>query len=303
VDPATVWILSVPVAAWALSGVGVAWAFRHSAPTLLLRLAATFLALWSLIATTLALWVLSNGGWPAVVAVARSPAALLPLFGIGDLRLWVEGAAGAFLVLLAAFSLNQLVGRGLLGALHPRPLPWPSRLPRPDTPTTLLACQSARPEAFSFALLTVGPWPRLLRRREIIVVSDALVRLLEPEELEAAIAHELGHVQGLDGRYLTFLRTLARMMRWDPILAFLSRALTRREEYNADEHAVRLTGRPLPLARAIYKASTEPMGHGPIGSTGLLAIGEGRSNGQTADRIRRLLAMAEARPQPEGLGA
>lgn len=293
VEP-SVWILGLPVAVWAATGICVAWAFRRSAPTLLLRLAATFLALWSLIATTVAVWLLSNGGWPAVVELSRSPATLLALFGLADLRIWIEGALGAFVVLLAAFLLNQLVGRSLLRVLRPSPLPWPAGLPRPSTPTLLLRCRSARAEAFSFALIELrGPGVRF-GRREVILVSEPLVRLLEPDELEAVIAHELGHVQRLDGRYLTFLRTLSRMMRWDPVLAFISKALTRREEYYADEQAVRLTGRPLSLARAIYKSALVPGGHVRGSPPGFLSRADRRSEPEAAARIERLVAMSDA---------
>ena len=69
------------------------------------------------------------------------------------------------------------------------------------------------------------------------------------------IAHELAHVEGLDSRYLTFFRTLARMMRWDPVLAFLAHSLTRHEEFLADRLAVDVTRRPLAMARALYKVS------------------------------------------------
>jgi len=298
-----VWIYVLPVLVWAATGVGVAWGFRRSGPTLLLRLSATFLALWSLIATTVALYVLSSGGWEAVVRLTRSPASLLVLFGPRESQLWAEGAAGAFVVFLAAFLLNQLVGRGLLGLLEPRPLQWPPALPQPATPTTLVTCRSERAEAFSFTLLELRGSQGLVGRREVIVVSDRLVSLLDAEELEAVVAHELGHVQRLDGRYLTFLRTLSRMMRWDPVLAYLSRALTRREEYYADEQAVRLTGRPLPLARALAKVS----GQNPGGSSrALLALPSIRGPGddaETAVRIRRLLVMAESRAPMEALGA
>jgi Zn-dependent protease with chaperone function len=247
--------------------------------------------------------VLSNGGWEAVVRLSRSPASLLVLFGPGQSRLWAEGAAGAFLVFLAAFLLNQLVGRGLLRLLDPRPLAWPAALPEPSTPTSLLACRSERPEAFSFTLLELHGSPSPVVRREVIVVSDRLVALLDAEELEAVVAHELGHLQRLDGRYLTFLRTLSRMMRWDPVLAYLSRALTRREEYYADEHAVRMTGRPLPLARALAKVSSQARGTPPPALAALPSLGGRGADREAEVRIRRLLAMAESRAPLEALGA
>ena len=137
----------------------------------------------------------------------------------------------------------------------------------------------------------------------MIVVSRALVDLLSENELAAVLAHEAGHLGDLDGRYLTFLRTLARLLRWDPILAFLSARLTSREEFRADDEAVRMTGRPLALARALYKASV-PNLPGPR-SYGAALLGRGGPSGrrEALARIRRLVAMAEVRREAEAPGA
>ena len=289
--PALVGVLYLPVAIWAATGVGLWFALRRSAPPVVLRLAATFVALWALLATTVLVWVLSNGGWSAIVRLSREP---LAIFETRWAVLWLEGALGALAVFVLAFSLNQLVGRGFLRALRPRPIPWPGRLPTPREATSLLVFDSVRAEAFSFTLLELGrPGWLGFRRREVILVSNGLSRRLEPEELEAAIAHELGHLQGLDGRYLTFFRTLSRLMRWDPVLAYLAWTLSRREEYRADEAAVALTRRPLALARALYKVSLE--GTAPLtGAVGFLGAGGRRVRRDTLERIRRLIDLSES---------
>jgi Zn-dependent protease with chaperone function len=295
--PAGVGLLYLPVAVWAATGIGLWFALRRSAPPIVLRLAATFLALWALLATTVLLWVLSNGGWAAVVRLTRSPWALFePEWSL----LWLEGALGAFVVFAIAFALNQAVGRGFLRLLRPRPIPWPASLPAPSVPTTLLAFTSDEPQAFSFTLLERRKGRGFpLRRREVILLSRGLLALLDPEEREAAIAHEFGHLRGLDGRYLTFFRTLARMMRWDPVLAHLATTLTRREEYRADEEAARLTGRPLALARALYKVSRMGPGPTPSASVGFLGGTGGRVRRETVERIQRLVALSESGRFPE----
>ncbi len=264
----------------------------------LYRAAVMAVALWSLLATTVVVGVLVEGGFDALVALIRSPASLFTSTALGA---WAVGAVGAFLIFLAAFVLSQAVGRGLLRLLAPVPLPWPKRVARPGIPVRLLAFSSERPDAFTFTLLRPG-WKLPWRREEIILVADALLDLLGPEEWDAVVAHELGHVRAFDGRYLTFLRTFARLLRWDPILAVLARRLTRREEFRADEEAVALTGRPRALARAIYKAARLPSS-----STGALAglLGPGGRAGQrhALERIRRLIALAEHGPFEEGDGA
>lgn len=287
-----------PVAVWVVMGVGLLVAYRRSGSAMVYRLAALFLATWALLATTTLVWVLTNGG---VAGVARLLAAPLSLFQTPMWTVWAWGAIGAFAVFLAAFLLSQAVGRGFLAILRTAPLDWPARLPAPATPTSLLRFPSERAEAFTFTLLERGG-PRGLRRRDVILVADGLLDRLDPVEWEAVIAHEFGHLRELDGRYLTFFRTLARMMRWDPMLAYLADCLTRREEYRADLDAVDLTRRPRALARALYKASGLSAG-GAQSFAQLLGVAGRRGRRETVERIRRLVALAESGRFPEEPGA
>ncbi|MCI4351672.1 MAG: M48 family metalloprotease [Thermoplasmata archaeon] len=299
--PALVAILYLPVGAWIAAGVGLMYAFRRSAPPVVLRLAATFLALWALLATTTLVWVLANGGWTAIATLLRSP---LLLFDPSYVRWWLYGAVGALLVFCIAFLVNQLVGRGFLHLLRPRLLAWPPELPRPRERSSLLVYRSERPEAFSFTLLEPGtPWWSRPRRHEVVLLSAALGNLLTSQERQAAIAHELGHVRGLDSRYLTFVRTFSRMMRWDPLLAYLARSLTRREEIRADLEAVRMTGQPLALARAIYKVVTFEPPLPRAGVAGFLGATGRRGRPAALDRIQRLVALAESGKFPEPASA
>lgn len=254
------------------------------------RVAVGAVAFWALLATTTAVWVVGRGGFAAIVQLLHAPARL---FSTEAFDAWALGALGAFLVFFAAFLLCQVVGRGLLRMLDPRPLAWPTGLPPPEVSVRLLTFSSERPDAFTFALLV----PRLaLRwpREEVIMVSDALLGALDGEEWAAVVAHELGHVRERDGRYLTFLRTFARLMRWDPILALVAVGLTRREEFQADADAVELTRRPRALARAIYKASRLASVARPGPLAGLLGPGGRRGRLQAVERIRRLVALAES---------
>jgi Zn-dependent protease with chaperone function len=291
-------LLYLPVLAWVGVGVGLLLAYRGSTSTVVFRLAAVFLAFWAVFATTGLVWVLSDGGWSAVVRLAYAPGII---FEGRFALLWLLGALGAFGIFLTAFLLSQGVGRGFLAMHRPRVLDWPERLSRPGTTTDLLAFPSLRIEAFSFTLLC---WEKGagVSRRDVILLSDGLIDRLSPEEREAVVAHELGHIRELDGRYLTFFRTLSRMMRWDPILAFLADRLTQREELRADLDAVELTGRPRALARALYKASRGD-GRPARALPGLLGPGGRRGRRQAVDRIRRLVALAESGRFPEEPGA
>ncbi len=285
-------LLYLPVGIWVATGTGLVLAYRRSTPPLLLRLAATFLALWALLATTVLVWVLANGGWSAILALLQSPGLLFEnrFWGV-----WLLGGLGALLLLTTAFLVNQLVGWSLLRVLRPEPLAWPPRLPTPSTRTSLLRFESPRAEAFSFTLLDPGLRVRSgPHRHEIILLSGGLLELLTADETEAVVAHELGHVRGLDSRYLTFLRTFARMMRWDPLLAYLAWSLTRREEYRADWEAAHATHRPLALARALYKALSVGSLMGSGGSAAFLGLGGRRGRREALERIRRLLWLADS---------
>ena len=285
-------LLYLPVLVWVATGVSLLIAFRRSGPPIVLRLAATFLALWALLATTALVWVISNGGWIGVVSLTREPLEIFdPRFGM----LWVLGGIGAFCVLTAAFSINQLLGRGFLLVLHPRPIEWPRTLPRPPHSISLWSFPSPRVEAFSFALLRFhGPPFFLPYRHECILLSETMLLRFTPTEVAAVVAHEVGHVLDLDGRYLTFFRTLSRMMRWDPLLAFLANSLTSREEYRADDQAVRISGRPLALARALFKATQLPVGVAGSGRASFLGVRGRRGQRETHERIRRLVRLAES---------
>ena len=291
-------LLYAPVAVWAVTGLGLAYAFRRATPALLLRLAFAFLALWALLATATLLWVLRHGGLAAIGALVERPGLL---FAPATLGLWTTAAVVVGTLLLATFVLNQAVGRGLYRILRPAPMSWPGALRAPGTPTFLGRYESAVPDAFSFTLLTwAEPPARGVGRREIILLSSGLLDRLSGPEQEAVVAHELGHLDALDSRYLTFLRTSARLLRWDPFFAVLARALTRREELRADRRAVERTGNPEALARALEKAAA--LASGPVGfptSRGLLGARRSGDPAFVAERVRRLRAEPAAEAPSE----
>ncbi|HTS33495.1 MAG TPA: M48 family metalloprotease [Thermoplasmata archaeon] len=296
---APVALLDLPILVWVAVGVGLLVAYRRSASPVVFRLAALFLGFWAVFATTGLIWVVTNGGVSAVLALLHSP---LLLFEPRYAWWWVAGLVGAFGVFLAAFVLSQVVGRGFVILFQTRPLPWPAGVPVPESPTSLLAFSSNGPNAFTFTLLESGG-ARWVRRRDVILLSEGLINQLTPAESAAVVAHELGHVRELDGRYLTFIRTLARMMRWDPILAYCADRLTMREEFRADLDAVSMTGHPRALARALYKASRNPTPFRLRPASAFLGVGGRRGRRQADLRIRRLIELAESGRYPEERGA
>lgn len=291
--PSIGWFL-LPVIAWVASGIAVVVVLRrHGTSRMLLRLAAVFLGLWAVLATTALVWVIANGGWPALVSLLERPP---PIFEASSLGIWVLGGLGAFAILLAAFLVNQLVGRSILRICRPQPLAWPPRLAERADAADLRLFRSSAAEAFSFTLVEAREGR--LGRREVILVSDTLWQLLGPEEQEAVVAHELAHVLDLDSRYLTYVRTFSKLMRWDPVLGYLSGRLTHQEEFRADDRAIESTHQPLALARALFKAITLPTGRPRAATLAFLGGGGARGRREALERIRRLLARAGELPDP-----
>jgi heat shock protein HtpX len=127
----------------------------------------------------------------------------------------------------------------------------------------------------------------------VVAVTDGILRLLDSEELEGVLAHELGHVFNRDILVSSIAATLAgavmmlaRMAQWGamfggvgsrddredrggglvllvaailaPIAALLIQlAVSRTREYGADESGARLCGNPEALASALAKLAVQ----------------------------------------------
>jgi heat shock protein HtpX len=114
------------------------------------------------------------------------------------------------------------------------------------------------------------------RRRSVIIVTRGLIKRLEPEELEAVLAHELAHIAHRDAVLMTVLGLpalgLRRLLHWwvrTPLVVFLPMlfvawlayalatlalmSLSRYRELVADRGAAVLTGAPEQLMSALQK--------------------------------------------------
>jgi len=138
-----------------------------------------------------------------------------------------------------------------------------------------------------------GPTPNAFAtgrspKRAVVAVTEGILQLLNEDELEGVIAHELAHIKNRDILISSIVATvagaifmLANMARWAaifgiggrggrrgggnaigllavaivaPIAAMLIQlAISRSEEYRADASGGRISGKPLGLANALRK--------------------------------------------------
>lgn len=97
--------------------------------------------------------------------------------------------------------------------------------------------------------------------RDVLVVKRPLLNVLDDDELEAVLAHEFAHIEGLDTRFRPYFEILSRVYSFDPFLGATCRYIRRLQEHGADDRAVEVTDDPEALARALVKVAeheTEP---------------------------------------------
>jgi hypothetical protein len=91
--------------------------------------------------------------------------------------------------------------------------------------------------------------------RARVVVSEGALGTLDPEELEASLTHEFGHLARRHRPVIVCASALAALARWLPGTRAVQRQLLLSLERDADEYAVARTRNPLALASAICKAA------------------------------------------------
>lgn len=167
-------------------------------------------------------------------------------------------------------------------------------------------------------------------RRAAIALSDGMTMVMDEREMRGVLAHEIAHVAAADTRVMTLAAALGRVVHtiavfglitailivvltgtpvsplavgliagapWAATLLHL--ALSRRREYAADAEAVRFTGDPVGLARALVKLESLPRGGfarllGPARPRLMIL----RSHPTTRDRIERLVGPIADRVRP-----
>jgi len=130
------------------------------------------------------------------------------------------------------------------------------------------------------------------KRRAALVFSDGLERLLDREEMQAVVTHELAHIKNDDTRAKIFISAYRRVLFFDPALRLVERLYAREKELLADEVAMRFTGKPNALASALLKISSNTNSVA-CDLTSSISEGDMRVKPSVKERINRLLKQTE----------
>jgi Zn-dependent protease with chaperone function len=173
------------------------------------------------------------------------------VLGVGLFDAWLAlfAALGALLFLMDLLPLAR-------GLRRPRPVPAepdPASAAALAEVPALAAALGVRPPPVVFldrdapVLFCTGV------RRHAIVVSRGALRILDPQELRAALSHELAHLARHDPAASWAVMAARALMWFNPAFQVLSRALAHDAEWLADEHAAAACGDRLALASGLIK--------------------------------------------------
>ncbi len=275
-----------------------AWRVEDGASRLRLRLVALGAPIVALPLFLLVPWRSTPSfadGW-ALFATGRWSAVRLGDAALGDLVLALAAGVGAALFLRDAAP-------ALLDAI--RPAPAQRALPLPAVPAGLAALVAGHARSLGIA----PPDVRVLRsrlpvllcervRRPALVISVATLEQLEPEALDAAIAHEIVHAARRDPLWGYLLIAARALTFYNPATQWIARAAVDEIERRADQATAQLTGRPDALARAIRVLSLPaPPAAADVGDRFERLFWQGRVDG-VSRRVDRLLAGGAAVAQP-----
>ena len=132
--------------------------------------------------------------------------------------------------------------------------------------------------------------------RPVILLPERWLAAAPADSLEAVLAHELAHARRSDHLVNLAQRILEALLFFHPGVHWLSRSLRRERELCADALAVRLTGDPLALAKALESVARLRVGPPPLRLVGAALGGESSS---LLPRIQELIGMTPIRPRAQ----
>jgi beta-lactamase regulating signal transducer with metallopeptidase domain/5-hydroxyisourate hydrolase-like protein (transthyretin family) len=126
--------------------------------------------------------------------------------------------------------------------------------------------------------------------RPMVLLPAALLTQMQPEMVEAVIAHELAHIRRLDLWVNLAQRVVETLLFYHPAVWWLSSRLRSERELCCDEMAVKATGERLVYASALEHAGRASLSAGQPA----LALGFGPGRQSTLGRVRHILGLPPA---------
>ncbi len=187
---------------------------------------------------------------------------------LGDIAIW-----HLFLVLLvltASFFLFREAIPSIRYSLRSRsslPPVRPGQFPKLDGVLAKLARNnhSRMPKV----LLSADAVPMVYTLiHKTLFISEGTINMLDSEELEAVIAHELAHITGQGYRIAQISLILRFLMFYNPVALFIFRRIVNDNEKYCDDIAVHATGKRLALASGLLRVSWQTDAFGKLSGAG-----------------------------------
>ena len=213
----------------------------------------------------------------------------------------LTGSAGPWLLVFALSAsslmlLRRLAGRILISRLVRRCVA-PDVDMHADVVTQVhdLAARAGLKRAPEVLLLPPGVLGAFATggRRARVLLSEALIADLDPDELNAVLAHEIAHIRSRDVQVVAIAGALRDLMAWNPFAHLAYRGLTNNRELEADRRAADLVGSPLSVASGLLKMCDLARVSGIRKHPALAFI---RPGTRVKKRVSALLALADGRP-------
>lgn len=139
--------------------------------------------------------------------------------------------------------------------------------------------------------------------RSEICFPRRLMGELSPEEIETALAHELGHLQHGGPLWKGFAAGLAAVFFFQPLLALARRGMEESAEFLADDWAVRQTGSGISLARclaAVASRQAPEFRPATVPGAAVASVASGMADGDSplVRRVERILGQRPWEPSP-----
>ncbi len=210
------------------------------------------------------------------------------------------GSAGRWVLLVGLSVSSLMLLRRLIGSLVVYRLTLRAHtLSEEDAPgisaaVAHLSGQAGLHEPPSVLVLergATGAFALGMRRKRILLSRD-VVEALDPDELEATLAHEIAHLQARDVPVVFAAGLMRDLMAWNPIGHLAFRRLLRDREFEADRRAASMTSRPLAVASGLLKMRELLKTSGRPSRFAVSFLSE---RGGVGDRVSSLLAAADGR--------